>query len=65
MMSLITVAVYTNRWGDTLCVEQPDGCGKRVSGFDMDGTNKQIASFTVDAEKLIEDIKSECWERDE
>lgn len=62
-MSLIIVAAYRSRWGESLCVEKPDGCGKRVSGVDMDGTNKQIARFTVDADKLIEAIQSERWER--
>lgn len=62
-MSLIIVTAYRNRWGKSLCVEQPDGCGRRVSGVKMDGTNKQIARFTVDAQKLIEAIQSERWER--
>ena len=63
-MSYINVAFYKNQWGTTLCVEKPDGSGRRVQGMKMDGTNKQIACVTVDAEKLIEAIKSECWERE-
>lgn len=63
-MRFVTIAVYDHRWGQTLCVEDDKGCGYRMAGMKLDGTNRQIASFTVDADELIEHIKNESWERD-
>lgn len=63
-MRLVTIAVYENRWGKTLNIEDDEGCGFRMAGMEMDGTNRQIASFTVDADELVERIWDNSWERD-
>lgn len=61
----INIEFYANRWGKSLCISDKDGSGYRLGGVDMDGTNKKVVGYTVDADKLIDRIKETMWEVEE
>lgn len=62
-MGQVIIAAYKSRFGDSLCIEDRNRNGYRAAGAKMDGTNKEVCKFILDADDLVEKIRDVEFDR--
>ena len=62
-MGQVIIAAYKGSCGYSLYIEDRNRNGYRAAGAKMDGTNREVCKFLLDADELVERIRDVEFDR--